>query len=109
MRPTQRIAGRREGGSKIRANGLADTATGLFCLLDLTASTPPRRQAFIDIGCQHLSAHDHLEGVLSVPTPIVWGRPVCRWHRSRALHHDHVAKPRRSSPCRRVPSADRPR
>jgi pimeloyl-ACP methyl ester carboxylesterase len=40
-------------------------------------------RAVIDIGGQSISAHDHLEGVLPVPTLIVWGskdRMIPAWH-----------------------------
>lgn len=40
-------------------------------------------RAVIDFGGQSISAHDHLEGVLPVPTMIVWGskdRMIPAWH-----------------------------
>lgn len=40
-------------------------------------------RAVIDIGGQSISAHDHLEGVLPIPTLIVWGskdRMIPAWH-----------------------------
>ena len=40
-------------------------------------------RAVIDIGGQTISAHDHLEGVLPIPTLIVWGskdRMIPAWH-----------------------------
>ncbi|MCA1782760.1 MAG: alpha/beta fold hydrolase [Dermatophilaceae bacterium] len=53
-------------------------------------------RAVIDIGGQSISAHDHLESVLPVPTMIVWGskdRMIPAWHAlsaQRSLPHCRV-------------------
>ena len=49
----------------------------------------------IDIGGQSISAHDHLEGALPVPTMIVWGS------KDRMIPSSHALSVERSLPeCR---------